>query len=90
MKYPKLVLDQLRNKTCAELIRALEKSGFKIDIRKGARRIYRHTDGRRVIIDYHPKKTYGIKLFQNLLDDIGWSIDDLKYLKLIKDIDYEK
>jgi len=38
----------------------------------------------RVSIHYHPKKTYGAKMLQGLLGDIGWSESDLRKLKLIK------
>lgn len=50
----------------------------------GAIQIYRHPDGRRVSIHVHPKKTYGPGLLKDLLQDTGWSIDDMKRLKLIK------
>ena len=50
----------------------------------GATRAFRDGAGRRVVIHYHPKKTYGPQLLKALLSDIGWSTDDLKRLKLIK------
>lgn len=46
--------------------------------------IYLSADGRRVSIHYHPKRTYGPKMLQSLLDDIGWDEPALRRLKLIK------
>lgn len=84
MNYTKQVWDQLRNLTADRLIKALEKDGWIRDIRTSNFHVYRHADGRRVISHYHTQKTYGQKLLKGLLDDIGWSAEDLKRLKLIK------
>lgn len=37
----------------------------------------------RVIIHYHPRKTYGPNLLKSLLDDIGWNERDLLRIGLI-------
>ncbi len=51
----------------------------------GSQRIYLHaTTKRRVSIHYHPQKTYGPKMLQALLSDIGWTEDRMRELKLIK------
>jgi len=84
MKYPHSVWQQLKGITADELTRALEKDGWVRDIGIGAEWVYRHDDGRMVSIHYHPRKTYGRKLLKGLLDDIGWSVDDLRRLKLVK------
>lgn len=84
MKYPHNVWQQLKSITADELIRALEKDGWVQDIGIGAELVYRHDDGRRVSIHYHPRKTYGRRTLKGLLDDMGWSVDDLKRLKLVK------
>jgi predicted RNA binding protein YcfA (HicA-like mRNA interferase family) len=39
MKYPDHVWKQLKNKTCDELIKALEKDGFFLDEKSGAQLI---------------------------------------------------
>lgn len=46
--------------------------------------MYRHPDGRRVGIHYHPQKTYGANMLRALLNDIGWTPADMRRLKLIK------
>ena len=84
MKYAHNVWQQLKGITADELIRALEKDGWVQDIGIGAELAYRHDDGRIAIIHYHPRKTYGPKTLKGLLEDMGWSVDDLKRLKLIK------
>ena len=84
MKFPKNIWDQLKNKSSDDIISALAKDGWKPDETRGAEQIYRHPDGRRVSIHYHPGKTYRPGLLKSLLADIGWSIDDMHRLKLIK------
>jgi predicted RNA binding protein YcfA (HicA-like mRNA interferase family) len=47
------MIHKLKNTPVRELIRALEQDGFYYRRRKGGQRIYRHPDGRRVVIHYH-------------------------------------
>ena len=85
MAYPKHVWRQLKNLTADNLISALEKDGWKPDTCHGAFHPYIDpATGKRVIIHYHPRKTYGPKLLQGLLEDIGWTEADMRRLKLIK------
>jgi len=84
MNYPKNTWDQLKNLTTDDLIRALKKDNWELDVHRGAEQIFRNPDGRRVSIHYHPHKTYGPKLIKSLLDDIGWPIKDMRRLNLIK------
>lgn len=84
MAFSKQVWNQLKGKTCEELIAALERDGFLNEGRRGAVQAYRHSDGRRVVVHYHPNKTYGANLLKGLIQDIGWSEADMHRLKLIK------
>jgi predicted RNA binding protein YcfA (HicA-like mRNA interferase family) len=84
VKLAKPVWDQLRNKTCDELISALTRDQWRLESTRGSVRMYRHTDGRRVGVHYHPQKTYRANLLRALLDDIGWTPADLRRLKLTK------
>jgi predicted RNA binding protein YcfA (HicA-like mRNA interferase family) len=84
VKFPAHIWNQLKNLTADEIIHALEKDGWILDKKRGAERVYRHPDGRRVVIHYHPGKTYGPKLLKDLIEDIGWSQEDMKRLKLIR------
>ena len=84
MNYPANIWNQLKNISADELKKALEKDGWKLDGGKGSVLIYRHSDGRRVSVHYHPIKTFGPNLLKALFDDIEWTEEDLKRLKLIK------
>jgi predicted RNA binding protein YcfA (HicA-like mRNA interferase family) len=84
MRYSKNVWQQLKNITADELIRALERDDWVRDIGVGAELIYRSNDGRIVSIHYHPRKTYGPGLLKGLLEDIGWTEEDLRRLKLVR------
>jgi len=84
MTFPRHVWQQIKNVTADELMRALEKDGWNLDVASGAIQVYRHSDGRRVGIHYHPGTTYGRKLLKKLLEDIDWTEDDMRRLKLIK------
>jgi predicted RNA binding protein YcfA (HicA-like mRNA interferase family) len=54
----------------------------------GSQQIYRRQfpDGqiRRVSVHMHPQKTFGARLLKGLLDDTGWTEDDLRRLRMIK------
>jgi predicted RNA binding protein YcfA (HicA-like mRNA interferase family) len=74
----------LRNTPVKELIRALEQDGFQYKRRKGSQRVYRHPDGRRVIIHYHhAKDTLPPGTLQSFLNGTKWNEGDLKRLGLI-------
>ena len=47
------MIEELRNTPVRKLIRALEQDGFVYRRAKGSQRVYRHLDGRRVVIHYH-------------------------------------
>ena len=83
MAFSKSVWDQLKNITPKEVISALERDGWVKDVTRGATRAY-YKEGQRVVIHYHPKKTYGPGILKGILGDIGWSEKDLSRLKLIK------
>jgi predicted RNA binding protein YcfA (HicA-like mRNA interferase family) len=85
---PADVWRQLKGLTSADLCRALGRDGWQRDTRGGSQYIYRKvllggTVGR-VSVHVHPQKTFGPKLLKGLLDDIGWTVDDLRRLKLVK------
>ncbi|MFQ5685020.1 MAG: type II toxin-antitoxin system HicA family toxin [Candidatus Scalindua sp.] len=78
------MIHRLRNTSVRELIRALEQDGFKYRRRKGSQRVYRHLDGRRVVIHYHhAKDTLPPGTLKSFLSGTKWNEDDLKRLKLI-------
>lgn len=83
MSWPPNVWNQVKNLTCDEIISALKKDLWEQDTKRGAELVYKKGN-RRVVIHYHPRKTYrSAKLLNNLIEDIGWSEADLRRLKLI-------
>ena len=85
MSFPKNIWNQLKGITVRELVAALQIDGFVPDDELRTERIYRHPDGRRISIHYHKgSNCYKKGMLTALLDDIDWSLDDLRRLKLIK------
>ncbi|MBK6914050.1 MAG: hypothetical protein IPH11_10515 [Ignavibacteriales bacterium] len=75
---------QIKNISCDVLISALERDEWTREIANGATLVYLK-DNNRVVVHYHPRKTfYNPTFLKKLIDNIGWSKDDLKRLKLIK------
>jgi predicted RNA binding protein YcfA (HicA-like mRNA interferase family) len=67
------------------MVQALEHDGFQFTERQGSQRIYRHQDGRRVVIHYHKaSNTLPPYVIRNLLVGTQWTEADLQRLKLIK------
>jgi predicted RNA binding protein YcfA (HicA-like mRNA interferase family) len=78
------MIHKLKNIPVRNLLRALEQDGFQYRKRKGSQRVYRHIDGRRVVIHYHhPKDTLPPGTLQNFLQGTCWTEDDLRRLRLI-------
>jgi predicted RNA binding protein YcfA (HicA-like mRNA interferase family) len=74
-----------RGLTARELIRALHADGFHLTRTRGSHRIYRHTDGRRVVMAYHRvSDTFPVGTLKAMVADIGWTNDDLRRLGLAR------
>jgi predicted RNA binding protein YcfA (HicA-like mRNA interferase family) len=87
MAFPAHIWNQLKNLTAEEIVSALLRDGWEKDASsKGAILGYikRGPPNSRITIHYHPKKNYGAKLLTGLLEQIGWSEEDMRRLKLIK------
>jgi predicted RNA binding protein YcfA (HicA-like mRNA interferase family) len=87
MAFSQHVWNQLKATTADELIAALKKDGYQKDPASSDATIaFIKTDPppKRVVIHYHPRKTYGPKLLKALLADIGWTEADMRRIKLIK------
>ena len=46
-------ISHLRNIPLRRIIKALKRDGFDFTERQGSQRVYRHQDGRRIVINYH-------------------------------------
>ncbi|MBI4574847.1 MAG: type II toxin-antitoxin system HicA family toxin [Planctomycetes bacterium] len=74
----------LRGLTTQDLIRALERDGFGWTGGKGSHRVYRHPDGRRVVVSYHrPGATFPPKTLAAMLAGAQWDDAALRRLGLI-------
>jgi predicted RNA binding protein YcfA (HicA-like mRNA interferase family) len=81
---PPHMLQQLRNTPVRELIGALEQDGFIYRRLRGSGRVYRHPDGRRVVIHYHHSgDTLTLGTLRNILGGARWTENDLRRLDLI-------
>ncbi len=75
--------DVPRGVTAREFIRAPHADGFQLKRTRGSHRIYRHADGRRVLVAYHRvSETFPIGTLRAMIADIGWTDDDLRRLGL--------
>jgi predicted RNA binding protein YcfA (HicA-like mRNA interferase family) len=53
---------------------------------RGSHHIYRHPDGRRVVVPYHRLSDgFAVGTLKAMIADIGWSEDDLRRLGLVKE-----
>lgn len=78
------MIHKLKNTPIRDLIRALKQDGFQYTRRKGSQRVYRHPDGRRIVIHYHhPKDTLPHGTLRSFIQGTKWDEADLKRLNLI-------
>jgi predicted RNA binding protein YcfA (HicA-like mRNA interferase family) len=72
-----------RGLSARRFIRALEADGFQLQRVRGSHRIYRHPDGRRVVVAYHGlNDTFPIGTLRAMIVDAGWQDADLLRLGL--------
>jgi predicted RNA binding protein YcfA (HicA-like mRNA interferase family) len=72
-----------RGVSARRLIRALAADGFVLQRVSGSHRIYRHADGRRVVVAYHGlNETFPMGTLRAMIADAGWEDDDLRRLGL--------
>jgi predicted RNA binding protein YcfA (HicA-like mRNA interferase family) len=63
----------------SELVRALERMGFRLTRRSGGSHLrYAHPDGRRTTVSAHEGKTIGRGLLRKILRDVGIGPDELQ------------
>jgi predicted RNA binding protein YcfA (HicA-like mRNA interferase family) len=61
-----------------EVIRILERAGFRIIRTKGSHTFLRHSDGRATVVPVHSGETIGPGLVRAILRDVEMSVEDLR------------
>lgn len=60
--------------------RALARDEFRLLRQKGSHRVWRNDAGRYVTVPQHAGKTLGPRLLRYIMNQAGWTIDDLRRL----------
>jgi predicted RNA binding protein YcfA (HicA-like mRNA interferase family) len=63
-----------------DLIRALERTGFHVDRKRGSHVLLKHEDGRATVVPVHSGETIGPGLLRAILRDVDLSTDELEHL----------
>ena len=72
-----------RSITARELVAALTRDGFALQRVRGSHRMYRHANGRRVVVAYHGLgETFPLGTLRAMIAGAGWSNSDLERLGL--------
>lgn len=72
-----------RGITARRLIKALHDDGFELKRIRGSHHIYRHPDGRRIVVGYHRlSDTFPIGTLKAIIRDAGWKEVDFSRLGL--------
>ncbi len=74
--------EKLPRVTANEIIKIVEKLGFRFSRQSGSHKIYKNDEGKRVTIAYHSGKILHPKVVKSILVDAGLSVDEFK--KMIK------
>lgn len=65
-------------------VHALESDGFRLQRTRGSHRIFKHPDGRRVVVAYHALgESFPVGTLRGMIADAGWSESDLIRLELL-------
>ena len=73
-----------RGVTARRLIQALRSDGFRLVRTRGSHHIYRHFDGRRIVVAYHGiGDTFPVGTLKTMIADSWWIEDDFRRLGLL-------
>jgi len=70
--------EKLQRVTANEMIKIVERLGFRFSRQSGSHKIYKNDEGKRVTIAYHSGKILHPKIVKSILDDAGLSVDEFK------------
>lgn len=66
--------------TAAEVIRVLEKQGFRLSRQSGSHKIYKNDQGKRVTLPFHAGKILHPKVLKAILADAELTIEEFQRL----------
>ncbi|MBI2076292.1 MAG: type II toxin-antitoxin system HicA family toxin [Candidatus Aenigmarchaeota archaeon] len=66
--------------TANEIIKILEKKGFRLARQSGSHKIYKNMEGKRVTVPYHSGKILHPKVLKSIIRDAEISDDELRML----------
>ena len=70
--------EKLPRVTANEMIKIVEKLGFRFSRQSGSHKIYKNDEGKRITIAYHSGKILHPKVVKSILADAGLSVDEFK------------
>ena len=73
-------MSRLPTVTGAALVRALERSGFAVERRRGRHVFLKHPDGRATVVPVHSGETLGPGILLKITRDIGLTREQLRDL----------
>lgn len=80
-----MTMPELRGLSARELVRALQRDGFRLVTTVGSHRVYVHTNGRKVVVAFHsPGTTFAPGTLHAMLRRIGWEDSELVRLGLVR------
>ena len=86
--YSKRVWDQLNNKTVQDIQKAMKRDGWVLEDGNRGPPAYHNPNkppnANRIVLHVHPKQVKGPKVLKKILDDLGWTEQDMLDLKLVK------
>ena len=72
--------DKLPRVTAREVIKVLEKLGFRLVRQSGSHKIYKNDEGVRITVPYHSGKILHPKLLKQILKDADLSVEEFERL----------
>ena len=66
--------------TAAQIVKVLERQGFRLTRQSGSHKIYKNEAGKRVTVPYHSGKTLHPKVLKSILRDADLTVEQFQQL----------
>ena len=70
-------MTRLPRLTAGQIIRCIEKRGFRLSRQSGSHMIFKNEQGRRVTVPYHAGKILHPKVLKSILSDADMTVEEL-------------